>query len=63
MIRRHIPKGTPIENYTVADIQRIEDWINDYPRQILGWKHSAQLFKQELEKLKLEGDEFLADTS
>lgn len=37
MIRRFIPKGTSIDPYTDADIKRIEDWINNYPRGIHGF--------------------------
>lgn len=34
MIRRFIPKGSDISNYTDEDVQRIEDWVNNYPRKI-----------------------------
>ena len=44
MIRRFIPKGTPIENYSEQDIQRIQDWMNRYPRKILDYKCSDDLF-------------------
>ena len=36
MIRRFIPKGADIANYSKEDIQRIEYWINNYPRKVLG---------------------------
>jgi IS30 family transposase len=44
LIRRWIPKGSPIENYTDEEIQRIETWINDYPRKIFDWGTSAEMF-------------------
>lgn len=37
MIRRHIPKGADIADYTVDDIQYIQDWINNYPREMFGY--------------------------
>lgn len=36
MIRRFIPKGSDISSYTDGDIERIEDWVNNYPRKIFG---------------------------
>ena len=36
MIRRFIPKGVDIAKYTHKDIERIQHWINNYPRKILG---------------------------
>lgn len=36
IIRRFIPKGTPIDRYSDREIARIQQWINNYPRKILG---------------------------
>lgn len=36
-IRRFIPKGTDIGRLTHKEVKRIERWMNDYPRAILGW--------------------------
>ena len=36
MIRRFIPKGVDISAYSMDTIHRIEHWINNYPRKILG---------------------------
>jgi hypothetical protein len=33
------------------DIEYIENWINNYPRGIFGFKTSAQLFEEEIRKL------------
>lgn len=38
MIRRWLPKGTKLADVSNAEIQRIEDWMNSYPRKILGGK-------------------------
>ena len=46
LIRRFIPKGTPIEYFSDEYIQKIQFWINHLPRKILGYKTSAQLVKE-----------------
>lgn len=43
-IRRLIPKGSDLSKYTRKDIQRVENWINAYPRRILGYATSEELF-------------------
>lgn len=42
MIRRFIPKGSDIEVFTEKAIQRIEDWINNYPRKIFNFFSSNE---------------------
>lgn len=51
MIRRWIPKGIKIENYTDQYIQDVADWLNNYPRGIFGFKTSRDLFEKELKKI------------
>lgn len=41
LIRRHIPKGTRIERYSVEAIAVIQQWINLYPRLMFDWKCPA----------------------
>lgn len=41
LIRRFIPKGSDISNFSKLEIERIEKWINHYPRRIFDYK-SAQ---------------------
>jgi len=36
IIRRFFPKGTDFSKVSPAKIQAVEDWMNDYPRRILG---------------------------
>lgn len=43
MIRRFIPKGTDISKLSDKDIKRIEEWMNNYPRKILGYKTPNEL--------------------
>ncbi len=51
LIRRFIPKGAKISDYSDEEVARIIRWINHYPRRILGGKTSNDLFEMELEKL------------
>lgn len=43
MIRRWIPKGTTIDTVSNEFIKQIEDWINNYPRAMFGYKSSNML--------------------
>lgn len=43
LIRRFIPKGTDISNYTAQEIKRIEHWMNNYPRKIHGYKTAKEM--------------------
>lgn len=43
MIRRFIPKGTNIANVSDKEVQWIQDWMNNYPRKILGYKTANQM--------------------
>ena len=51
MIRRHIPKGEDIDQREEEEIAYIENWMNQYPREILGYRTSQELFEEELERL------------
>ena len=50
-IRRLIPKGTPLNKYTIEDIQKVEDWVNNYPREVLGYATSQELFNKQMQAL------------
>lgn len=43
MIRRFIPKGTDIADVSEKEIKWIQDWMNNYPRKILGYKTANQM--------------------
>ena len=38
LIRRFVPKGTNIGSLKRTDIRRIEQWMNNYPRRMFGYK-------------------------
>ena len=54
MIRRKYPKGTDFNKVSRASIKETEAWINNYPREILGWKTSEIVFAECLEELARE---------
>ena len=51
MIRRRYPKGTDFGKVSTAEIKNLEQWINNYPREILGWKTSEMCFRECLDAL------------
>ncbi len=42
MIRRFFPKGIDFDTVTTKQVQFVQDWINNYPRKILGGVSSKQ---------------------
>ena len=54
MVRRKVPKGKNIDDYTDKDIEDIEDWINSYPRRILGYQNAGDLLDREIAKILAE---------
>ena len=48
MIRYFIPKDVFIENYSNKDIEKIANWMNNYPRKIFGYKTPTEMLKEEL---------------
>lgn len=43
ILRRFVPKGTDIGKLTAKELQRIEDWVNNYPRKILGYRTANEI--------------------
>jgi IS30 family transposase len=50
LIRRFIPKGCNIANYTNKDIARIEQWMNTVPRKILGYRTATAVMEESQRK-------------
>lgn len=48
MIRRFIPKGKDFDKESLEFFKYIEDWMNDYPRRMFGFKTAAELFAEEI---------------
>ena len=53
-IRRFMPKGTAISRYSSAYVQRVQNFINDYPRAKFDGENSTKRFTRELQKLNIE---------
>ncbi|WP_160680718.1 IS30 family transposase [Clostridium sp. C8-1-8] len=51
LIRRFIPKGNRISNYTSDEIAFIEEWMNTLPRRILNYKTPEELFESHLDQI------------
>jgi IS30 family transposase len=43
ILRRFVPKGMDIGKLKVTELQRIEDWVNNYPRKIHGYKTANEM--------------------
>lgn len=43
LIRRFVPKGADISKYTQKEINRIEQWMNNYPRRIFDYRTASQV--------------------
>ena len=52
-IRRFVPKGTPISNFTDEYLSNVQNFINDYPRKLFNGKSATKMFSIELEKLHI----------
>lgn len=50
-IRRLLPKGTDFSRFTNEQIQNVENWVNSYPRQVLGFASSEELFSLQLQAI------------
>ena len=46
LIRRWFPKGTDFRQVTAKAIQWVEDWINNYPREIHGFRSANSVFTE-----------------
>ncbi|AEF94088.1 Integrase catalytic region [Desulfotomaculum nigrificans CO-1-SRB] len=51
LIRRFVPKGKAIKDFSAATIYRIQNWLNKLPRKILGYKTPEECFCEELSKI------------
>ena len=51
MLRRFIPKGKSIDDYSADDIMFFADVINNLPRKILSYHTPDELFEKELDRI------------
>lgn len=51
LIRRFYPKGTSFDRVGRRAIRKLEDWMNHYPREVLGWRCAADVLRDCLTSL------------
>ena len=51
LIRRFIPKGDYINNYSLQDIINIETWCNSLPRKILAYHTPDEILEKDLDRI------------
>lgn len=51
MIRRRHPKGTNFARVNATQIAVTERWLNNYPRKLLGYRSSAEVFQECLREI------------
>ena len=59
MIRRKIPKGTDFTRITEDDTLRVQRWVNEYPRGILGGRCAGRVLMELAQEAGVEGVELL----
>ena len=45
LIRRFFPKGTDFNQVSAEDLQEVQDWLNNRPRKILGYKSPIEVLE------------------
>lgn len=51
LLRRFIPKGVSMSEYSTEDIAYMADWANSLPRKILDYRTPEELFEEELDRI------------
>lgn len=51
LIRRFIPKGRSINEFSIESIARVQNWCNTLPRKILGYLTPDQVFEEQIRKI------------
>lgn len=45
MLRRHFPKGTNFDMVSQEEVDRVTEWLNNYPRKLFNWGNSQKLYE------------------
>jgi len=51
LIRRFIPKGKRIDQFSIQAIADVETWCNSFPQKISDYRTPDELFEEELDKI------------
>ncbi|MGF7185737.1 IS30 family transposase, partial [Desulfitispora alkaliphila] len=54
LIRRFIPKGSALSQYSVDAISKVQNWCNTLPRKILNYLTPDEAFEEEIRTLLYE---------
>jgi len=47
VIRRYIPKGIDLTNYSLKEIKTLEEKLNSRPMKCLNWKTPSEMMRKE----------------
>jgi transposase, IS30 family len=53
LVRRFIPKGKDMANVTEYIVNKVEEWINELPRKMFGYRSPKELFDEQLSVLNI----------
>lgn len=53
LIRRHYPKGYDFTHTTLEEIAKLEDWLNNYPREMFGFQSAKDLYEPYVDAILL----------
>lgn len=53
LVRRHYPKGFNFTKVSIAEIHKLEKWINNYPRKMFEYYSSSDLFEACMNNLQI----------
>lgn len=51
LIRRFIPKGKRMDDFTGQQISDVETWCNSLPRKLLGYRTPDEIFEEEINRI------------
>ncbi|MBO8173532.1 MAG: IS30 family transposase [Bacillaceae bacterium] len=51
MIRRFLPKGSSFKDLKKSEVKMIENWMNNYPRKMFGFKNPNKVYEEKLNKV------------
>ena len=61
LIRRKLPKGKSLRGVSRKQVQRVQHWLNDYPRHIFNGKTAFEMFLLEIPTLNLNNPQRVID--
>lgn len=61
LIRRKLPKGQSLRGVSRKQVQRVQHWLNDYPRHIFDGKTAFEMFLLEIPTLNLNNPQRVID--